>query len=59
MTKLLCAVDSSFKQFVQSDGTVIVHLNKALYGCVRSSLLWYQTHTIRLPDGVRVCAESL
>lgn len=43
MTKLLCSVDPSFKQFVQSDGTVIVHLNKALYGCVRSSLLWYQT----------------
>ena len=43
MTKLLCGIDTSFKQFVQSDGTVIVHLNKALYGCVRSSLLWYQT----------------
>ena len=43
MTKLLCGVDASFKQFVQSDGTIIVRLNKALYGCVKSSLLWYQT----------------
>ena len=43
MTRILCTIDASFKQFVQSDGTVLVHLKKALYGCVRSSLLWYQT----------------
>ena len=43
MTKILCGIDRSFKQFVEHDGTMIVHLNKALYGCVKSSMLWYQT----------------
>ena len=45
MTQLLCGIDPSFKQYVEPDGTIIVHLIKALYGCVKSSLLWYQTLT--------------
>ena len=45
LTKMLCSIDQNFKQFVEHDGTIVVHLNKALYGCVKSSMLWYQTLT--------------
>ena len=45
MTDMLCGIDPSFREFVNSDGSIVVHLNKALYGCVRSSMLWYQTLT--------------
>ena len=50
MTKILCGIDSSFKQFVERDGTIIVHLKKALYGCIKSSMLWYQTLTAFLME---------
>lgn len=50
MTKILCGIDPSFKQFVEHDGTIIVHLIKALYGCVKSSMLWYQTLTAFLME---------
>jgi hypothetical protein len=38
----LIEVDPSAKEFLQQDGTIIVRLNKALYGCVQSGLLWYR-----------------
>ena len=45
MAKMICSIDINFKQFLEPDGTLIVRLNKALYGCVKSSFLWYQTLT--------------
>lgn len=38
---LLCSVDSSYSEFLREDGTMIVELQKALYGCIESAKLWY------------------
>lgn len=59
MTQMLVEIDGSNKEFVDRDGSMIVRLDKALYGCVEASNLWYndlrdkltanglnQTHTI-------------
>ena len=42
MTTLLVQIDPSYAEFVEQDGTVVVELDKALYGCVEASLLWYR-----------------
>jgi Reverse transcriptase (RNA-dependent DNA polymerase) len=41
MTSMLVEVDASNREFVERDGTMIVKLDKALYGCVEASNLWY------------------
>jgi hypothetical protein len=41
LAALLVAIDSSYKQFFLLDGSIIVELLKALYGCVESAKLWY------------------
>jgi hypothetical protein len=41
MTAIIVQIDSTFGQFVRSDGKMIVQLKKALYGCVESAKLWY------------------
>ena len=45
LDKVLAAVmiklDPSYQQFLQEDGSIIVKLNKALYGCIESAKLWY------------------
>ena len=41
MTSMLITLDPSYKRYQESDGTVVVKLDKALYGCVEASLLWY------------------
>jgi hypothetical protein len=41
LAALLVAIDSSYKQFLLPDGSIIVELLKALYGCVESAKLWY------------------
>ena len=38
---ILCELDESFKQFLRKDGSIIVRLNRALYGCIESAKLWY------------------
>ena len=43
LASILCEIDNSYKEYRNADGTVVVHLTKALYGCIRSSYLWYQT----------------
>jgi hypothetical protein len=42
LTKVIVEVDPEFKKFVNNDGTLVVKLKKALYGCVQSSRLWYE-----------------
>jgi len=32
-----------YTPYVREDGTIIVHLKRALYGCVESARLWYNT----------------
>ena len=42
---LFCEIDPSLKQFVTTERgrkTMYVQLDKALYGCVQSALLWYE-----------------
>lgn len=41
-TQVLVAIDPSYKEFVTEQGTCIVRLKKALYGCIQSARLWYQ-----------------
>ena len=42
LSALLQRIDAKYQEFVNEDGTIIVKLNKALYGCVQSSKLWYE-----------------
>jgi hypothetical protein len=39
----LCHILPEYNQYMRKDGTIIVHLKRALYGCVESARLWYNT----------------
>jgi histone deacetylase 1/2 len=39
---MLIELDGSYKEFLNEDGTIIVRLDKALYGCIESGKLWYE-----------------
>ena len=41
MVQLLEEIDPSSVPYVNDDGELIVKLDKALYGCLQASLLWY------------------
>jgi len=41
LTTVLLIIRPSYKRFVQRDGTLIMLLLKALYGCIESARLWY------------------
>lgn len=41
LTNILISIDPSYKKFVNDNGTCVVKLKKALYGCVESAKLWY------------------
>ena len=43
ITKLMVEIDEKYKEFVCEDGTMIVKLDKALYGIVEAPKLWYDT----------------
>jgi len=49
-TEVLCALDPAYNRFVCRDGTVVVKLDKALYGCVESAKLWYKHLSKTLVD---------
>ena len=40
-TMVVTRIDPSYLKFVRPDGTMIVKLTRALYGCVESARLWY------------------
>ena len=42
MTTLLQKIDPSNRDYVESGGTMVVELDKALYGCVEAAGLWYE-----------------
>ena len=48
LAKVACEIDGNYKQFIRDDGTIVVKLLKALYGCVQSSKVWYDTLTFKL-----------
>ena len=41
MTGILVKIDPKFAEFVGEDGSSVVQLDKALYGCVEAAHLWY------------------
>ena len=41
ISAILKRIDAKYEEFVNDDGTIIVKLNKALYGCVQSAKLWH------------------
>ena len=41
LAKVLVEIDAS-KYVVESDGSIVVRLNKALYGCLESARLWFE-----------------
>jgi hypothetical protein len=41
LTNVLTSLDPAYKKFVNANGTCVVKLKKALYGCVESAKLWY------------------
>ena len=48
---VLCNVDSKYKEYVtleKGKKVIYVQLIKALYGCLRSALLWYELYTTKL-----------
>ena len=38
---ILCQIKPEYSRFLEPDGTMVVKLNKALYGCIESARLWY------------------
>ena len=40
-SRVLCKIDPKYKEFLRKDGTMVVRLKRALYGCVESARLWY------------------
>lgn len=47
-SSILLQIDPSYRQFLQPNNTIVVELQKALYGCVESSKLWYDLITATL-----------
>ena len=41
MTTIVVKIDPKFAEFVTEDGSSVVQLDKALYGCVEAAHLWY------------------
>ena len=41
LAKYICDIDNSYEAFVRKNGGIVVKLRKALYGCIQSSLLWF------------------
>jgi Reverse transcriptase (RNA-dependent DNA polymerase) len=42
MADILIDLDPSYRRFRRDNGTIIVELDQALYGCIESALLWYK-----------------
>jgi hypothetical protein len=50
---IMCDVDSTHKQYVTYEGgkkVLYMQLNKALYGCMKSAIIWYETFCGTLKD---------
>jgi hypothetical protein len=42
LAEILANIDPTLRPLMKPDGTFVVVLNKALYGCIESALLWYK-----------------
>ena len=43
ISEILISMDENYKKFLRRNGDIPVVLDRALYGCVQSALLWYNT----------------
>ena len=50
MTKLLLKIAPEYREYVGDNGTLVVELDKALYGCVEAAKLWYDLLTKQLRE---------
>jgi len=50
MAKLLVQLAPEYGQYLDESGCMVVELDKALYGCVEASLLWYNDLRSKLVD---------
>ena len=48
LSAIACKIVPGFCEYIREDGSSVVKLKKALYGCVQSSLVWYNTLTEKL-----------
>lgn len=51
VSELLFQIVPAYRKYSNKDGSLIVKLTKALYGCIESAKLWYQMLSLRLKDG--------
>ena len=42
VSALLCKLTPNHLRYLRKDGTIVVKLRKALYGCIESAVLWYK-----------------
>ena len=42
IANILTDIDPTYKKFLRPNGSIIVELDQALYGCIESALLWYK-----------------
>ena len=50
MSEIMVKIDSKYGQYCEKNGEITVRLDKALYGCVESALLWYNHISGALAD---------
>ena len=41
VSTILCIISEDFKTYRRANGTILVQLEKVLYGCIQSAVLWY------------------
>jgi len=52
MSAMLVQIAPGYQKFVEPNGTIVVQLDKALYGCVEAAALWYaDLRTKLIEDG--------
>jgi Reverse transcriptase (RNA-dependent DNA polymerase) len=42
VSEILIQMEATYKEFACKDGSIIVQLDRALYGCLQSALLWFK-----------------
>eukprot|EP01033_Poteriospumella_lacustris_P009627 gene9628-6889_t len=59
LATLLCGLDASYNDYVEPSGSIVVKLQRALYGCVEAAKLWHDTLTLALKTmGFRLNAKD-
>ena len=51
MSRMMCDIDIEHAKYLDKKGCIVVRLEKALYGCVESSALWYANISRCLLEG--------